>query len=186
MRLLPILLLCLPTKGVAAVLGGPSCLPANQSRCCLDKRTARIGHLTNVTSADECCAACGAFGAAGGGCGAYCFYLLDGAPACNLFRHADLEGGGYFPCSEGGASSHCISGQTGQPPVPAPPPPPARRGAKNLLYFMVDDLRTALGARHPHMALTPHLDRLASEGATFTHAYCNHAVCAPSRDSFMV
>lgn len=50
---------------------------------------------------------------------------------------------------------------------------------------MVDDLRTALGYRHPHMALTPHLDQLASEGATFTHAYCNHAVCAPSRDSFM-
>ena len=27
--------------------------------------------------------------------------------------------------------------------------------------------------------------QLASESATFTHAYCNHAVCAPSRDSFM-
>ena len=27
--------------------------------------------------------------------------------------------------------------------------------------------------------------QLASESATFSHAYCNHAVCAPSRDSFM-
>jgi len=32
---------------------------------------------------------------------------------------------------------------------------------------------------------TPNLDRLASEGVTFTNAYCNSPLCSPSRQSFM-
>mgnify|MGYP006089039549 FL=1 len=52
--------------------------------------------------------------------------------------------------------------------------------------MMVDDLRTTLGYRHNETtALTPNLDALASSGFTFAHAYCQHAVCAPSRNSFM-
>ena len=34
-------------------------------------------------------------------------------------------------------------------------------------------------------AHTPHMDRLAREGLTFTRAYCNYAYCSPSRNSFM-
>ena len=33
--------------------------------------------------------------------------------------------------------------------------------------------------------ITPAFDRLASEGLVFDRAYCNIAVCAPSRNSFM-
>lgn len=32
---------------------------------------------------------------------------------------------------------------------------------------------------------TPHMDRLAKEGVTFTNAYCNSPLCMPSRMSFM-
>ena len=31
----------------------------------------------------------------------------------------------------------------------------------------------------------PNLDRLAGRGLTFIHAYCQQAICSPSRNSFM-
>ena len=34
--------------------------------------------------------------------------------------------------------------------------------------------------------LTPNVDKLASEGLVFNAAYCQQAVCGPSRASFMV
>jgi hypothetical protein len=167
-----LLLPALLASAATVAAGGPSC--DAPLKCCI--RGKSIAKLYNTTaSAADCCAACNARE----GCGAYCFYHLKGSPTCNLLPLSDPESGPY-QCT---GTGECVSGATFQP---APPPPPAPKGAKNLLYFMVDDLRTALGYRHPHMALTPHLDQLASEGATFTHAYCNHAVCAPSRDSFMV
>jgi arylsulfatase A-like enzyme len=55
----------------------------------------------------------------------------------------------------------------------------------NVLFIAVDDLRPELGCYgHPHVK-TPHLDRLASEGTLFTRAYCQQAVCNPSRASLM-
>ena len=159
--------------GSTGSAAGPSCAVGDQQHCCIS--ASRIAQLSNTTSAEECCASCGA----DPGCGAYCFYSKEGQPTCNHFRASNAS-----EPHECKGTGQCISGQSWHP-SPQPPSPPAPPGAKNLLYFMVDDLRTALGSRHPHMALTPHLDRLASTGATFTHAYCNHAVCAPSRDSFM-
>ena len=167
-----LLLPALLASAATVATGGPSC--AAPLRCCISGKS--IAKLNTTASAADCCAACNARE----GCGAYCFYSLKGSPTCNLLPLSDPESGPY-QCK---GTGECVSGETFQP-APQPPPPPAPKGAKNLLYFMVDDLRTALGYRHPHMALTPHLDQLASEGATFTHAYCNHAVCAPSRDSFM-
>ena len=32
---------------------------------------------------------------------------------------------------------------------------------------------------------SPHIDKLASEGVLFTHAYVQYAYCSPSRNSFM-
>ena len=55
----------------------------------------------------------------------------------------------------------------------------------NVLFIAVDDLRTELGcfgASHMH---TPNIDRLAAQGMVFRHAYCQQAVCAPSRNSLM-
>jgi iduronate 2-sulfatase len=55
----------------------------------------------------------------------------------------------------------------------------------NILFIAVDDLRTEIkcfGAEHMH---TPNLDRLAEMGMIFERAYCQQAVCAPSRNSLM-
>ena len=56
----------------------------------------------------------------------------------------------------------------------------------NLLFLIADDLATRLGSYGDAAAITPHLDRLAAEGVIFTKAYCQGAVCTPSRTSFML
>lgn len=55
----------------------------------------------------------------------------------------------------------------------------------NILFISIDDLRPALGAYEDTIAITPNIDQLASEGMTFRQAYCQAAVCAPSRASLM-
>ena len=55
---------------------------------------------------------------------------------------------------------------------------------KNVLYFLSDDMRADWGA-YGMPTKTPNLDKLASEGLMFTHAYCQMSVCSPSRQSFM-
>lgn len=61
-----------------------------------------------------------------------------------------------------------------------------RRGRKpNFLFLIADDhAGYVLGADGDRMAETPHLDRLAAEGARFARHYCNSPVCTPSRQSF--
>ena len=55
----------------------------------------------------------------------------------------------------------------------------------NVLFFASDDLKPALAcAGDPH-AKTPNIDRLAARGTVFTRAYCQQAVCSPSRSSLM-
>ena len=56
----------------------------------------------------------------------------------------------------------------------------------NILFIIADDLATRLGCYGDKAAITPHLDRLAAEGVVFTKAYCQGAVCTPSRTSFML
>ena len=71
---------------------------------------------------------------------------------------------------------------------------PAEPERPNVLWVIIDDLRTAL----PQQLLAgagdsanltdpmPRLSQLASDGGVvFRHAYCQVAVCAPSRTSFM-
>ncbi len=56
----------------------------------------------------------------------------------------------------------------------------------NVLLIMVDDLKPTLGCYGDKHALTPHIDRLATRGLRFNRAYCNQAVCAPSRFTLML
>ncbi|XP_062507937.1 iduronate 2-sulfatase-like [Corticium candelabrum] len=56
---------------------------------------------------------------------------------------------------------------------------------KNVLYIVVDDLRPQLGAYGQSEMYTPNIDKLASQSLVFERAYCQQAVCAPSRNSFM-
>ncbi|MEJ5236730.1 MAG: sulfatase [Limisphaera sp.] len=56
----------------------------------------------------------------------------------------------------------------------------------NVLLISVDDLKPTLGCYGDTLAKTPHIDRLASRGVRFDLAFCNQAVCAPSRNALMV
>ncbi|MCK0159895.1 sulfatase [Allomuricauda sp. F6463D] len=55
----------------------------------------------------------------------------------------------------------------------------------NVLFVSIDDLRPTLGVYGDTIAVTPNIDRLASEGITFMEAFSQAAVCAPSRASVM-
>ena len=56
----------------------------------------------------------------------------------------------------------------------------------NVLLISIDDLNDWTGSLGGHpQALTPNIDRLASEGVLFTNAHCQSPVCNPSRASLM-
>ncbi|MFM2211039.1 MAG: hypothetical protein RL639_233 [Verrucomicrobiota bacterium] len=55
----------------------------------------------------------------------------------------------------------------------------------NVLFIAVDDLRPEINASGSNVIKTPNLDRIAAKGTTFDRAYCQQAVCSPSRSSLM-
>ncbi len=56
---------------------------------------------------------------------------------------------------------------------------------KNVLMICVDDLRPELGCYGNKQIISPNIDKLASEGLLFNRAYCQIAVCGPSRGSIL-
>jgi iduronate 2-sulfatase len=54
----------------------------------------------------------------------------------------------------------------------------------NVLFIMADDLRTEV-ASYGSPALTPNLHRLATRSVQFNRAYCQQALCNPSRSSML-
>ncbi len=70
--------------------------------------------------------------------------------------------------------------------VPARGIDQAKPAKPNVLLILVDDLKPALGCYGDRVAKTPGLDALAARGMRFDLAYCNQAVCAPSRFTLML
>lgn len=55
----------------------------------------------------------------------------------------------------------------------------------NVLFITIDDLRPTLGCYNAPLIKSPNIDAIASEGIIFERAYCQAAICGPSRPSFL-
>jgi len=55
----------------------------------------------------------------------------------------------------------------------------------NVLFIVVDDLRPELGCYGRDYIKSPNIDALAQSGMVFNRAYCQQAVCSPSRTAVM-
>ena len=55
----------------------------------------------------------------------------------------------------------------------------------NVLFIVVDDLRPELGCYGNKLIKSPNIDRIATRGTLFNHAYCSQAVCSPSRTALL-
>lgn len=55
----------------------------------------------------------------------------------------------------------------------------------NVLFIAVDDMRPELGCYGNTIVKTPNIDRIAARGIVFNKAYCQQAVCSPSRTAML-
>ena len=61
-----------------------------------------------------------------------------------------------------------------------------RPGRPNILFIMTDDHAAhAIGAYGSRINKTPHLDRIAREGALFSNVFATNSICTPSRAAIL-
>lgn len=61
----------------------------------------------------------------------------------------------------------------------------AKSKHQNVLFIPIDDLRLDIGVYGNKVVKTPNIDRLAADGVAFSRAYCQQALCTPSRSSLL-
>ena len=83
-------------------------------------------------------------------------------------------------CAQKGSPKKSKTKQSEEATVTAVP-----GGTYNVLFIAVDDLKPDLNCYGFTETKTPGIDRLASQGTIFTAAFCQQAVCGPTRASLL-
>jgi hypothetical protein len=128
--------------------------------------------------------------------GQACAWACHAQPNCTSFTYVALStackgSDGCCFLKSGGSwlnatlTDKKVCGAVMRHPFPASSPTAPPAGAKNVLHIIVDDLRPDLAPFGPDFMSTPGLSAFAKTATLFSRAYCNIAVCSPSRMSFL-